>query len=174
MIDLQSHRTGAAIKPSVSPKSAAGMSTLPRKPSGSGGEGPGPARRSQAKAGEGELTTEWVGTARCAVRPILSACYCLFSLREDSCNSCLKTLTIYRQLQPFTDPLPRGIFSPEALQKPACPPKPVGEGGSRSVTPNHGKSRLITGFSRKKRLFIFLWAPQIKPNQPTGHDRPHQ
>ena len=136
MIDLQSHRTGAAIKPSVSPKSAAGMSTLPRKLSGSGGEGPGPARRSQAKAGEGELTTEWVGTARCAVRPILSACSCLSSLREDSCNSCLKTPSIYR-------PPPPGDIFTRSLAEAGLPAEACWR---RRVTLCHAKSRHITPY----------------------------
>jgi hypothetical protein len=72
----------------------------------------------------------------------------------------------YSHLQP---PSPRGIFSPEALQKPACPPKPVGEGGSRSVTPNHGISRLVTGIPKDKKIVYFFMGT---PNQTKSTHRP--
>jgi hypothetical protein len=47
---------------------------------------------------------------------------------------------------------------------------------SRFVTLCHGVSRLVTGFFRKKRLFIFMSQPQINLNQPSrrrpGEPRP--
>jgi hypothetical protein len=52
-------------------------------------------------------------------------------------------------------------------------PPPPPRGGIFPFKPFQGiprYSKAIQAFSRKKRLFIFLWAPQITPNQPADYD----
>ena len=131
MIAMPSAIRGLAKRSSVNPKPAAAS---PPDASAPGG-GPRPARRSQAKAGEGELTTVWVGRLE------------VFS------SSHLQPFTgIYSHLQ--TPSPPGGVGRSETE---------VGRWPRRSRQGVPSPAKPSQAFSRKKKIVYFFMGTPNHP-----------